>query len=267
MYPLVNGRRRCCELCKVADNQFVHDTRAGCWVCTLCGCVVRKWLYADDSKHNYSDTHTATQAVSTVHSVGRDRMERLLDKVHPGEARERRLHAIIDEVARILDVNERVRGRAAAIFARFPALKKQRHLPRIVAAAIIVAKRSLGEYVNMKEASREMECKLSVAVRKVLKETNISQGSLTMRAIPFFISQLGLPVAEERVLKDIFMRASRANGSIGSDTLMALCLFKFARKHHLHHVSIATVAELTNTSATSLTSYIRGKSHCTLFAG
>ena len=54
--------RRCesCRQLRTDINQFVHDTRTDDWICTLCGGVVKRWIYTE-RQHTFAHTAPMTE--------------------------------------------------------------------------------------------------------------------------------------------------------------------------------------------------------------
>jgi transcription initiation factor TFIIIB Brf1 subunit/transcription initiation factor TFIIB len=260
---------RKCQLCHRAENQFVYDSRTADWICTICGCVVRGYFFDQQYDANYEEYQTA--AVDKDYFSRQDKkrqkttMERIMDRANPEDVKERRFHAMLEDICVKLEYSARVKGRAEAMFNRFKELKKQRKMYNVIAAVLIVAKRSLGEYVNLNKVQNQLTVKLNSTIKDVLNITGISQSSLTVKAIPYYIFSLGLPFKEEKRLRKLFEKASRSNSSMGSDTLLALCIFRLLKHLKNNKHDLQEIANLTNTSYNSLQSYISGKNKCTLF--
>ena len=262
------GARKC-KLCRRAENQFVYDSRRADWICTICGCVVEGHFFDQQHNANYEEYQTA--AIDKDYFARRDKkrlkttMDRIMDRANPEDVKERRFYAMLDDICVKLEYSSRVKGRAEAMFNRFKELKKQRKMFNVITAVLIVAKRSLGEYVNLRKVEEQLTVKLNSTIKDVLNITGISQSSLTIKAIPYYICALGLPFKEEKRLSNLFKKASRSNPSMGSDTLLALCIYKLLKHLKDEKHNLQTIADMTNTSYNSLQSYISGKNNCTLF--
>lgn len=269
-----------CESCKQLRNdinQFVHDTRSDDWICTLCGAVVKRWIYSERS-HTFAHTSEMVpngyipppkETTKALHKYGNN----MIDRFFPEEARQDRLIARMKRICEILDYREIVLNRSIVKLKKFPALRKIRPVDHTLAAILVVTKRSLGHYVNLKTVSEQLCFKdIGKAVITVCSTLGLSQRSSPVSFIPRFAQLLGFDYKYVKHIKKHYIASRKRNGSIGSDTLMALVLIRFymANKHKSkvspRDIDLNFIAKITHTSKSSLKGYIDGTGgKCTLF--
>lgn len=261
--------KRSCEVCKVSENQFIYDAQTADWICTLCGCVVRKWFFDENFNANYEEykdaVHEKDYFKRQANKKQNTTMSRMMDRANPEDVKDRKFHAMLSDIGDQLNFNERDRGRTETLFIKFPELKSQRKQYNVIAAVLVVAKKSYGEYVNINKIQSALNCKLNQTMKEVMEIIGVSQSSLTLKAIPYYISTLALPFKEEKRLRNLFNKATRVNSAMGSDTLMALCIHKLLIHLQIKSFDLKFIANITNTSQNSLQSYVSGKNSCTLF--
>lgn len=270
---------RKCESCRQLRkdiNQFVHDPRSDDWICTLCGAVVKRWIY---SERQHTFAHTAPMVpngyipapkdtTKTLHKYGNN----MINRFFPQEAREERLIMRLKELGDILDYTENIVSRATVKLKKFPKLKLIRPIEHTLAAILVVSKRSFGHYVNLKHVSAILGFKdLGKSVITVCSTLGLSQRSSPVSYIPRFTQLLGFEYKYVKHVKRHYLHARKKNGSIGSDTLMALVLIRFyianqSKSKLKSKVDLNYISRITHTSKSSLKGYIEGTGgKCTLF--
>jgi len=271
--------KRCesCRQLRTDINQFVHDARTDDWICTLCGGVVKRWIY---SERQHTFAHTAPMIdngyipatkgdVKALHKYGNN----MINRFFPEEAHEDRLIARLKTLGEQLEYSENIINRGIVKLKRFPKLKKIRPIHHTLTAILVVAKRSYGEYVNLKSVSTQMGYPdLGKTVISVCSTLGLSQRSSPVSHIPRLVQLLGFGYKYAKHVKRHYLSARRKNGSIGSDTLMALVLLRFylanIRKSKVpaKDINLEYIARITHTSKSSLKGYIDGTGgKCTLF--
>ena len=91
----------------------------------------------------------------------------------------------------------------------------------------------------------------------------INSRGVIINSIPALVCSMGFPGKYNRILKQMFIKSSRKKVSLGSETRMALCCYKLYLDHGVKSklkgkMTLQDIAYLTNTSITSLNSYIVG---------
>ena len=262
-----------CQSCRTLlpnGQQFVHDVRSNDWICTLCGAVVSRYMYGDQ-EHTYSDTVPVDSSLSTSATRLEARgHQRLMDRAFPASKRLDTLYAQLGTLATQLDCSDGVLSRAKVMIEKFPDLLKVRPHNHMLMAVLIVAKRSYGHYVNVKHVSTLLNVDdLGKTVITTCTIMGLSQRSTPESHIPYFTALMGFRYRFNRFIKKLYLQARRKNGSIGSDTLLALVLYKFFMANRTKTTvdcTIEFIAKITHTSLSSLKGYVDGTGgKCTLF--
>ena len=263
-----------CENCNELRNdgsQYVFDQRNDDVICRLCGTVVKKWNYSDRSL-TFKDTAVAPKIFVPQDSLQK-RGSQMINRFFPEESNKHKLHQKIEKIAELLEYEKNVVNRAKAQIEKFPRITKIRPSNLALASTLVVAKRSFDDYVNLKQVSRILGCNdLGKTVITVCNIMGLSQRSTPVAHIPKFLFMLGFKYKFVKHLKILYKKSRRFNGSIGSDTLMALVLIRFycANKGKSSvcpsKISIEYIARLTFTSVSSIRGYIDGSGgKCTLY--
>lgn len=266
---------RKCESCKqyVAPHQFVHDPHTDDWICTLCGGVVKKWMYSNDNSH-FDNAPPLALPQSGAQKKTAEQGERLLERFFPAEKRKKKMHAKLKHFGELLDVSESVLNRAGAQLTKFPKiLETIRPIDHAIVASIVIAKRSNSEYVNIKTICELLGWPdIGKVVIDVCNIMGLSQRSDPLHNINRLVYGLGLPYNTRKKIIKLYNYAQRSNGSIGSDTLMTLVLIRFFHANRKKSklppkmCKLGYFASLTNTSESSLRGYIDGTGgKCDLF--
>jgi len=259
--------RKCENCCQLKPGQFVNDGRTEDWICTLCGVVVRKWIYSERQNTFMDSAPTAKAGVG-----GYNLIQRMTNKMCVEENRELLRNRTISRFAFELDFNERVANRAQAQVNNFEELRTRRPMKETMLASLIVAKRSLKEYVNVKAiGKRTMMRDLGQHVIAVCKIIGLSQRSDPLLYVHSFVSFFTFPYSYHTHISSRYSAALLLNGSMGTDTLMALVLYRFyeANKRKClvaRNITLDDIAAITFTSPASLQGYVNGTGgKCTLF--
>lgn len=268
---------KACEYCKkkLGPAQFVHDIKSDDWICTNCGCVVKKYIYSDRAHtfaHTNSPAVTFSVSESTKHNTDN---HQLLSRFFKKEDKEQKLRKKFEHFATLLDYPETVVNGAFAMINKFKELKQIRPFEMTVVACLIIAKRSKEEYVNTKLIESNLSMPgLGKRIISVCNTVGLSQRSDPLHYVPNYVQRLGFKYKYNKHVIRFYKRARKDNGSIGSDTLMALVLYRFFKanskksvfRNQLDDNIIEHIAEITHTSQSSLIGYIEGTGgKCTLF--
>lgn len=196
------------------------------------------------------------------------------EEVHQ-DRREKRL----DELAEILQWSERgldghgsrVTIKAKHFFIKSAALRSRRPVRHTAAAVLVVAKRECGDYVNIENVSNRLAIRdLGAHVIAVCKILGLSHRSRIEQTIPGFVTQLGFPYKYTKYISKLFEKYSRENGSMASNTIMALILNRFYETNKSKskapegYVSLEYIATITGTSVTTLNAYMTNGS-CSIY--
>ena len=257
---------KACENCKKnkGASQFRHDCVSGDYICTFCGCVVSKYIY-NDRELTFTDAkstpriHKANMQSESRESVQNE--QRLL-RFFPEIRKEKVVQKTTDELAFKLDCNDRCKSRAMAQINKFQKILELPNLKMVLIANLIVSKRSLGYYVNIKYVSKYLNVgDLGKHVMKICKIIGISQLNDPTKNTAYYLSALGFSYKFVARFNKLYTKARTDNGSIGCDTLMALCLIRFfvaneTKSSYQSRVDLPYIANLTRVSEISLKSYI-----------
>jgi hypothetical protein len=263
---------RPCVNCK--QKSFVNDTSSGDWICTKCGAVVARWMYGELER-----TFVESTPVPKVPQRGANtalalrQIRTMTDKFFPNERASARQLRILEDAAYTLGYNQRTVNRAQAQLHKFPCLLEIKPVEKTMAAVLIVSKRSLGFFVNVKSASNDMGYNdLGQFVIRVCNTIGLSQRSDPVSSIPYLTELLGFKYKYSVCIRRAFEKYSKENGSVGPLTLLALILFRFwnanrsKSKFKTNSVDLQYIADITHTSLTSLSGYVDGQhADCTLF--
>lgn len=268
--PIIKKRvRRICKLCKVEENQFVYDARRDDTICTYCGCVQDKYfnlveyeVFREQPRIPYVDKELKSKQKQS---------QRILDSIDREGVKTRKFHAILKEMIDVLDFQERTKIKVEGMFKNFKQLHKIKPLETVIAAAIYIAQKQYSYQVNIKEMSEKLQIKkLSKMVNKISNEVlEIDNVSKIETSIPNYIDRMLMDRHDLKRIKKMYKIASQKNNSMGSDTIIALCLYirmkqlKLDEKHTF--LNLDYISKLTNTSLNSLQGYISGKTKSSMF--
>lgn len=283
-----------CIHCKVRGaHYFVYDERTADLICTNCGAIQRnvnaQYLYGTTNSY-HAPVHTVRSAGTDVHphekalrkgeldkqaEIWRRMTQRFCKDEVAVDRRERR----IDEYAEILQWSEagldghssRVTTKAKHLYIKSAELRRRRPIRPTIVATLVVAKREIGHYVDVDKVAEQVDVddlgSHVIAVCKILK---LSHRSQIDKCIPQFMAGLGFPFKYVKHVKKLYERYSRENGSMASNTIMALILHRFyfanqkRSKTGNFKVTVEYIARMTGTSATTLNSYMSNGA-CTIY--
>lgn len=283
-----------CIHCKVRGvHYFVYDERTADLICTNCGVVQgnvnAQFLYGTTSSY-HAPVHTVRSAGTDVHPHERAVRKREMDKQAEiwrrmtqrfckdemtVDRRERR----IDEYAEILQWSEagldghasRVTTKAKHFYIKCAELRRRRPIKPTIVATLVVAKREIGHYVNVDKVAEQVDVDdLGAHVIAVCKILKLSHRSRIDKCIPQFVTGLGFPFKYAKHVNKLYERYSRENGSMASNTIMALILHRFYFANQKRSktgnvkVTLEYIAQMTGTSVTTLNAYI-GNGSCTIY--
>jgi len=269
-----------CESChqlRTDINQFVHDTNTDDWICTLCGGIVRRWIYTE-RRHSFAHTSPVVENGYVPPPTGQVRKLykngiNMTNRFFPEEVRENRMIAELKSIGEQLEYSEKIINRGILQIKKFAQLRQIRPIQHTLIAILVVSKRSYNEYVNLKSVASQMNCRdLGKTVISVCSTLGLSQRSSPVSNIPKLVQLLGFNYKYVNHVKKLYLSSRRKNGSIGSDTLLALVLLRFymankqKSKVPSKNITLDFIARITHTSKSSLRGYIDcsgGK--CTLF--
>jgi transcription initiation factor TFIIIB Brf1 subunit/transcription initiation factor TFIIB len=280
--------KRICKLCNMSKNQFVYDSQHDNTICTNCGCVQNKsfnlieyevykeeedipWLDKNeikavrDGKQNKSASYK--KIVQEI-QFGQQMIDGMVDK---NKRKDIKFYETLEHIHQELEMKEIVKDKAESIFNNFPQLRKIKPLESVVTSVLIIAKKETGQYVNVKEISNKLKLKkLSKMVNKISNNIlQIDNDTFTLSSVSKYVFLMHMDPKEEKRIRKMYQIASKQNISMGSDTLIALCLYIRMKQLKLDEkdfgIDLKYISEITNTSLNSLQNYISGKSKCTLF--
>ena len=263
-----------CFNCRAQSSYFVYDTQHAELTCTICG-VVQTNI---NGQLLYGNNYSYHNPVHTVKHRGFEKLEydrlgslyaRMTRNICKKEVSINRLHKKIDRINEILDYQERTADHCKLLFKNNSSLRKRKPRSESVAAVLLIVRRKLGFYVNVSKASSLLNMKdLGSHVLSCSKLIKISFRSKIENFIPGFLSQLGFPYKYKKYLDRLYIRYSRENGSMASNTLMGLILWKFynanLKKSKYPNIKLKDIASMTGTSVTTLSGYIQ-KQKCTIY--
>jgi len=247
-----------CNECKNSDpGRFVHDKTRDDVICTTCG-IVQRGMFTSTNNKNYSTP------VPVVAGGGASRIERgMLTRFFPKEQKKLKCHMIISDLCSKYDICDMAMTRARVIFDKhMDDLLPIKPRINVLVACIIVACHSLKIYINISKIENYF---LLSGVSKVYKTVcgivGINTRVVILNSIPAMVCCMGLSGKYNKVLKTMFIKSSRKKSSIGAETRMALCCYKLYQDHgdKSKKITLQNIADLTNTSITSVTSYINPK--------
>lgn len=257
---------RSCKLCHEDQNQFVYDEIHDDTICTNCGCVQDKYfnpvtyeVFKEQPRIPWVDQETKEKI-----KVGK----RMIKNVDKEGVKECKFYITLNRLCDVLDVKENVKSKTEAIFKNFKQLMKIKPMESVIAAVIVIAQKECGLYVNTKHVSKILNIKkLNKIINKISSNIlEIDNYNYTLASLPRYIFLMRMEFKEEKRLRQMFEVASKQNVSMGSDTIIALCLYirmkqlKLDKKHS--ELNLEYIANLTNTSLISLQGYISGKTKC-----
>jgi transcription initiation factor TFIIIB Brf1 subunit/transcription initiation factor TFIIB len=275
-----------CINCRVRGSRhFVYDERHAELICTNCGAVQSNinshMLYGTTSSfHNPVHTvrHSGADAHPNERAARKGEMDRqaeiyrrMTQRFCKDDVSQDRREKRIDEFAEILRWSEcgldghgsRVTVKAKHYFIKTPALRGRRPVRYTTAAVLVVAKRECGDYVNVDEVSHRLALKdLGSHVIAVCKILGLSHRSRIEQNIPGFVTRLGFPYKYTKYVSKLFERYSRENGSMASNTIMALILNRFYETNQAKskapegYVDLKYISDITGTSITTLNAYM-----------
>lgn len=288
-----NNTRPCLN-CKVRGPQhFVYDEKHAELCCTNCGVVQThinaQVLYGDTSSF-HNPVHTVRHSVADSHPHERaakkgemDRQaeifRRMTQRFCKDEVSSDRRERCIDEFAEMLQWSERgldghhsrVTIKCKHYFIKHAALRRRRPVRHTVAATLIVAKRECGDFVDVDMVAKSLHMDdLGSHVIAVCKVLGLSHRSRIEQNIPGFVTKLGFPFKYTKYITKLFERYSRENGSMASNTIMALILTRFYETNKSKSkapegfVDLEYITSLTGTSETTINAYMTNGS-CTIY--
>lgn len=259
-----------CELCKQNyPGQFFYDHQHAELVCTNCGCCQRGYI-SEDRQHNFKDTNP----LYTVRGVKNESKAKLYfnmtNRYCTEENEERRRNKTMKDMGDILELSQKVMDKCEFIFSKSKELCKRKPRKQTVAAALIVACRESGVFIDTKATSDLLNIgDLGSHVLEVCKLLKISHKSNLELQIPEFTRALGFPYKYSSQIEKLFKRYRKENGSMATNTILALILWRFylansKRSKAPKPLDLSFISTMTGSSLATLKNYINnGK--CTIF--
>lgn len=263
----------------------MYDEKYADLICTNCGAVQSninsQMMYGTTSsfhnpvhtvRHSGADSHPNERA---AHKSEMDKQaeiyRRMTQRFSKDEVHQDRREKRLDEFAEILQWSERgldghgsrVTIKAKHFFIRNATLRRRRPVRCTAAAVLVVAKRECGDYVNVDDVSERLAMQdLGSHVIAVCKILGLSHRSRIEQNIPGFVTRLGFPYRYTKYVSKLFERYSRENGSMASNTIMALILNRFYETNKAKskapegYVDLDYISTITGTSITTLNAYM-----------
>jgi hypothetical protein len=253
----------------------VHDERRDDWICTNCGAVVRQWYYSNCHR-TFSETEappTAKQSYTIRSVLNLQSIQVKANAIACKEdVKKDRFIAFLYRVATIMELGNRTAETAEGVYRRTPELQQRRPVVATVVALLVVTERSFGRYVNMREVSAITNTsKMGGHVIAVCKILGVSQRSDPANSINKYISIMRFPFKYGAHLLRLYKKTCVDNGSLGTDTVMALVIYRFFKSNReksdkTRPLTLEDIARMTDTSVPSLRGYIDGTGgKCTIF--
>lgn len=268
--------QRKCENCRqLYEGQYYHDTEHAELVCTGCGCCQRRYL-SENIQHSYTDAKSINP-IYTVKSVnGTDLnkkaklITRMTNRFCKEENAEYTRNEKIKEYAYLLDANQIVIDKCEYYFSKFESLRIRRPKNPTIVATLLVAKRECGIFVDVSDVSSLlMMGDLGAHVIAVCKIIGISQRSKITTNLPYLNDLLGFPYKYVHHIKRLYNVFSKENGSMATNTVMALVLWRFynankSKSKRKEDLTLDELAKNTGTTVSTLEGYMYNGT-CTIY--
>ncbi len=272
--------------CKVRGPQnFVYDEKRAELCCIQCGAVQTNF----NSQFLYGDTMAFTNPVHSVRHCGVDSTShdraakkgeldrqaeiyrRMNQRFCKDEVSIERREKKVDEFAEILSWSDRglnghesrVTIKAKHFFITNDLLRRRRPARQTIAATLIISKRECGDFVDVDSVAKTLAMDdLGTHVLSVCKILNLSHRSRIEQNIPGFVTRLGFPYRYSKYISKLFNRYSKENGSLASNTIMALILKRFydtnkAKSNFSESfVDLEYISNMTGSSVTTIKAYM-----------
>ena len=280
-----NNNRPCIN-CKVRGPQnFVYNEIQAELCCIQCGAIQTNVNY----QFLYGDTMAFTNPVHSVRHCGvdstsHDRAAKKGELDRQGEIFRRmnqrfckdelstdRREKKVDEFAEILSWSDRglnghesrVTIKAKHFFITNELLRRRRPTRQTIAATLIISKRECGDFVDVDSVAKLLAMDdLGSHVLSVCKILKLSHRSRIEQNIPGFVTRLGFPYRYTKYISKLFNRYSKENGSLASNTIMALILKRFydtnkaKSKFNEDIVDLEYISNMTGSSVTTIKAYM-----------
>lgn len=277
-------QRHVCVHCH-SVNRTVEDERNNNIVCTNCGvvqpfkgCLGDKLSYSDISRYSRLQQAQCLHSSSSSSSAGRGgrpgknsggnkqshhvaRNTSLLDRYNPEDAKMTKLLCLVTNVVEEEGVgpfSEAILSSAKSIISNNTWLTTIRSQQKVAVCVSVFAARQLGRDVELLDVEQRLGVKnLSRTIRKLGCKLRLSTRSLCAERIPEVSFKLALSYKMERQLQIMFKKLTSMNSAVGSNTLLAFCVWKLLKNKM--PIPLEKIAEVTGASTCSLKLYIQGK--------
>jgi hypothetical protein len=282
---MLKSHQKPCKNC-FQNNTLIVDVSGGCNVCICCGATsgivfgddvgLSSYVKADESKSSScTETHVTENILEStslsenrpiMRTGGRINLSHIQNGVENRFFRtavqESVVFKMIRDLGAMLDASSMVINEARRLYKMHSKLHDLRTRESVLAALVIVCMRGQNLYVNIKSASQKLNCSdLGAMVIKVSTVLDRSQRSDPSHAIPYYTSFVGLPGSFSKVIKNTFIETRRKYPKVGTDTVMAIVLFRvheqnLARSCFGSRVKLQDIVDATNTSMASVHTHL-----------
>lgn len=262
-------RQSKCELCKQNyAGQYFYDHQHAELVCTNCGCCQRGYI-SEDRQHTFKETNP----IYTVRGVIDKKAKIYFDMTNrycKEENDERRREKFIKKYSEVLDLSQKVVDKCLYFYSKSKSLCTRKPRRQTIAATLIVAGRESGVFMDTKSTSDLLNIgDLGSHVLDVCRILCISHKSNMELQIPEFTSIMGFPYKYSTHIEKLFKRYRKENGSMATNTILALILWRFYNANKKKSkspkpITMKHISDMTGTSVATIKNYIsNGK--CTIF--
>lgn len=261
-----------CENCKILQRgQFIYDSITDDYICTICGCIVRKFIYSD-RKLTYHEKFNSIENLKSNKFPNHEKRLLMLNRFFPKIDKLEFYFNKIEKYGQILNFNEIVFNKAKYWLKKFPKLIEIKPRKKVIFILLILSQRSYNYCLDFTNACKILNingvAKLMLRISKIL---GVSQLYIPIYNISRLLFLCGFKYKYVKYLKKFYFQAREKNKSIGSDTLIALILIRFyianKKKSNIppHKITLKYITKITNTSLASIKSYVFGAIKNTLF--
>ena len=248
-----------CKVCRIKENQFIHDIRTDSWICTICGTVATHYWNPDHRNVNFvkqDDVYTESSSDKRT----KNEFYQLMARAFPKEERDRKRKKIIRDICYKIDAAATISCKAVLLYENHKEeLSKIKPIKKMLLACVIVASRaSKGHFVPMSQVKNmyhEEADDINTYAKKVCDVIGMNQKTFSLAGIPYVTNHLRFGIKHEKVLKENFEKMCIIAPSMASETRLAVAACKML-KDNGRDIDYEYVAYLTDTTETAIKSFL-----------